>query len=132
MLVYKIFMVNVGDGGGLMNWPMVGKVGLLKWWIKPRGGRFKSVRTPCLNFIRISCGLFFTTSAPRIPGKSRQVWAWLCMPAYTYPKVLPLAYYLFLVNIPMQKIKDTDELLPEEIVTINESCNLIGKEHFRL
>ena len=71
MLVYKIFMVNVGDGGGLM----VGKVGLLKWGIKPRGGRFKSVRTPCLNFIRISSGLFFTASAPRIPGKSRQVWA---------------------------------------------------------
>lgn len=64
--------------------------------------------------------------------KSGQVWAWLDMSGHTQSnESSSLAWYLSLVNISMEKIKDIDALL-SEILMIKEYCNHTGWEHFGL
>ena len=65
--------------------------------------------------------LFFTKNSLRTTTRD---YAW------THPtKSSSLIYYLSIVDISMQKIKEIDALLPELSMT-RESCCLIEQEHF--
>ena len=98
-----------------------------------------SISLACyLSLITISVYtiIFSQEMPPRLtkgtPDMSGQVWAWLDMSGHTQlNESSSLTWYLSLVNIYMQKIKDIDALL-SEILLIKEYCNLTGWEHFNL